>query len=186
MGPSAAIRFACAALLLVGCADYLDLDPPLLAPDAAVDTRNDASTVTPPDAAGCPAAPAGCTLFQCSATSSCYYACSGTGSWSTAQSYCTQVGDLVTIQSQVEQDCVVAAAKPTSGSPVWIGAHQTPDASEPAQGWTWAAGTSFYTHWGSYQPDDFYGTEDCAELSGGGMWNDAACSYDRRFVCEVP
>jgi Lectin C-type domain len=183
---SAATRTLLAALSLVGCREYLELDPPLLAPDAGAETtRADASAVNP-DAHACPAAPAGCSLFQCSATSNCYYACSGTGSWTTAQSYCTQVGALVTIQSQAEQDCVAAATNPTNGSPVWIGAHQNADAPEPAQGWTWDDGTSFYTNWANFEPNDFSGTEDCAELTAGGYWSDAVCSYERRFVCEVP
>ena len=183
-------RFATSALmLLVGCQTMLDLEPPhRLAPDAAIETvapdagdSRDAS-----DVRACPPAPAGCETFRCAGSGSCYYSCSGTGDWNVAQSYCTQVGCLATIETQEEQDCITAATSPTNASPVWIGSSQSDLQAEPANGWTWVCGASNYSNWASYEPNDLYGNQDCAVLTSGGHWNDIACTYERRFVCEAP
>ena len=165
-------------LLLAGCQTMLDIEPPSLRPDASIDSATpatDPAPDAPTDARVCPPAPAGCTQFRCAATDSCY--------WTAAQSYCTQVtGCLATIESQEEQDCVAAASTPSNGSPVWIGAFQ------PAQteDWQWACGSSSYAKWGSFEPNNLSGDQDCTELMAGGYWNDDACTSTRRFVCEVP
>ncbi|HEY5924295.1 MAG TPA: C-type lectin domain-containing protein [Kofleriaceae bacterium] len=176
---------ALAVVALFGCQELLDLEAPQrLAPDAAIDSpAPDARD----DAFGereCPAAPAGCTLFRCAG--SCHYSCTGTGDWNVAQSYCAQVGCLATIESQAEQDCITAATQPTNASPVWIGSTQSDMQPEPRDGWTWACGASSYANWGSYEPNDLYGNQDCAALSSGGRWDDISCANERRFVCEAP
>lgn len=182
MGPATRVVVVALFALLAGCTALLELEQPVLLPDGGIDSAPDANT---PDARACPAPPAGCNAFRCAGSASCYYACSGSASWSTAQSYCTQVGCLATIESQAEQECIAAATAPTSSSPVWIGAYQV-TADEPAQGWTWACGTSSFTDWGGFEPNDYAGDQDCAELANGGHWADATCGYSRRFVCELP
>ncbi|HEY5952335.1 MAG TPA: C-type lectin domain-containing protein [Kofleriaceae bacterium] len=185
MGGQLAIRVS-ALLALVGCRAMLELEPPLLRPDANESARADAAVDGAPDVRQCPAAPAGCTLFECAGSSSCYYACNGPASWGVAQNYCMQVGCLATIESQAEQDCITAATNPTNASPLWFGAYQLDPANEPKQGWTWACDASSYTAWGSFEPNDLAGDQDCGELTNGGYWNDVACTLDRRFVCELP
>lgn len=178
-----------AAFALVACQSLLELERPQLRPDAAPDASPDAAPVDSDVADGartCPPAPAGCVSFHCQNSASCYYACSGTSTWYAAQSYCTQVGCLATIESYAEEQCIAAAMNPTKSSPVWIGAYQQDDASEPNEGWNWICGTSGYTGWAPFEPNDLTGDQDCAELTSGGHWNDAACGYARRFVCELP
>ena len=172
---------ACAA-----CSTVLELEQPVLRPDGGVDSAPDARSNSAPDARECPAAPAGCTLFRCAGTAGCYYACTGQVSWGAAQSYCTQVGCLATIDGPAEQECIAAAANPTNSSPIWIGAHQPAGSPEPKDGWTSVCGTSTYTNWGSFEPNDYPSGSDCAELTSGGLWSDVSCNYDRRFVCELP
>jgi hypothetical protein len=173
--------------VLTGCQALLELDPPALRPDATIDSAPiDARVEVAPDARVCPPAPAGCASFQCEGSESCYYACSGSASWSAAQSYCTQVGCLATIETAAEQTCIAAAMAPSKSSPVWIGAYQLEDAPEPGSGWAWACGASSYTGWASFEPNDFAGDQDCAQMISGGQWNDVACTYTRRFVCELP
>lgn len=182
--PASSAIAACLALL-GACTAVLDIDQPRLVVDGGLDASPDASIAVSPDARECPPAPAGCTAFRCAATASCYYACSGSASWSTAQSYCTQVGCLATIESLAEQECIAAATNPTNASAVWIGAFQsTPQ--EPDGGWMWACGATSYTNWSSYEPNDFSGNEDCAVMASGGHWYDTTCNSDRRFVCELP
>lgn len=176
-----------AARLLTGCQALLDLEQPALEPDAAApDAAIDARIVGAPDARVCPPAPAGCASFQCEGSESCYYACSGSATWSAARSYCMQVGCLATIETAAEQACIVAAMAPSNNNPVWFGAYQLDDAPEPGSGWTWACGASQYTVWASFEPNDFAGDQDCAEMLSKGQWNDVSCTYTRRFVCELP
>jgi hypothetical protein len=52
----------------------------------------------------------------------------------------------------------------------------------------WIDGEPF--GWYSYQngragePNDYLGGEDCAELEGGGIWNDQDCTRERTVMCE--
>jgi hypothetical protein len=182
--PRIVVVAACLALL-AGCPAILDLEQPVFAPDAGVDTapevRRDAMV-----ARTCPAAPAGCALFECAVSTSCYYVCEAQVHWDTAESYCKEVGGLATIDAQAEQECVTAASHPTNSSPVWIGFFQSTSAGEPANGWSWAYGASPYTNWATYEPIDLAGDQDCAAMTSGGEWSDTPCSYTRRFVCELP
>jgi hypothetical protein len=184
VAPALAVVVA-TAFALGGCTTLLELEPPALSPDAAVDVPD-----APPDATAaprdCPAAPTGCALFECGVSTSCYYVCEAAVRWELAQSYCTEVGGLATIDAQAEQDCVTAAAHPTNAAPVWIGYHQPTTAREPSDGWSWAVGTSPYTNWASFEPNDLAGDQDCASMTNAGQWTDTLCSYARRFVCELP
>lgn len=173
-------------VVVSGCQATLELDPPQLAPDGGSETTTDAVSAVIPDAGGCPAAPAGCTLFQCVSSPGCYYACDLAATWSVAQSFCGQVGCLATVESQAEQECIAAGTNPTNASPVWIGAYQVDGAHEPGTGWTWACGASAYAGWGSFEPNDLTGDQDCGELASGGYWNDVSCASERRFVCKAP
>lgn len=159
--------------------------------DGSIDAPADAAI----DARVCPAAPAGCTLFSCAGSASCYYACgAGTlkASWNGAAQSCVNgnLGCLVTINDQAEQDCVVAAALPAFPNIVWFGYHQTSTSNEPAGNWSWECGTSNYvqTGWGNPagEPNDQGGDEDCAAMTTGGGWFDATCSGTARYVCELP
>jgi hypothetical protein len=186
MGPASirALFFTVLMPLVPGCSTML-LEPPELATDAGIDAAH-ASPDAAPGARSCPPAPPGCVRFECAGASSCYYSCSMTASWDVAQNYCLQVGCLATVTSAAEQACITTAMAPTAASPVWIGFYQSSTAGEPANGWTWKCGGSTYTNWGAYEPNDFSGNEDCAEVGKDGRWDDTACNNDRRFVCKLP
>jgi len=182
-----------ATVALTGCPSALDLqEPELEQPDA-----NTAQIDTSPDVdananQACPPAPAGCTAFTCAATDSCYYACTGHSSWIAAQSFCAQIGApsrlafLATIESQLEQQCIVAATLPTSSDPVWTGLYQLDSAHEPGEGWLWTSGdASEWRDWGAYEPYELVGDRDCGVLADGGNWKADVCGYTRRFVCAV-
>lgn len=160
-------------------------DPPVI----------DALMAPPVDARDCPVAPTGCTVFTCASTSSCYYECGTTGttkaSWDGAVQACTNasLGCLITINDQMEQDCVVQHAVPTFVTYLWFGYHQTATTAEPLGNWNWQCGTSSYVQpgWGTgFEPNDFGGNEDCAAMSGNGGWFDANCTGTARYVCELP
>ena len=147
------------------------------------------------DARGCPAAPASCTAFTCASSSSCYYICgtatTGKQSYSGASGSCASanVGCVVTINDQAENDCIAAATLPSFPSAlVWFGYEQSSSGSEPAGGWSWQCGTSSYVapNWGMFEPNNDGGGEDCSALAAGGVWLDVSCNGSARFVCELP
>lgn len=172
--------------------------PPVAdAPDSPIDAPLDTAMIDaapPVDARMCPAAPPTCTAFTCAGSSSCYYICgsdtTGKQSYSGARGSCTNanVGCIVTINDQAENDCIAAATTPMfPSSLVWIGYEQASNGSEPAGGWSWQCGTSSYLapNWGDFEPNDQNG-EDCALMTAGGAWIDGDCGGSARFVCELP
>jgi hypothetical protein len=155
--------------------------------DAAIDAMADARV--------CPAAPPTCKAFQCPGSPSCYYVCgtstSGKQTYAGAIGSCTnaEVGCVVTINDQAENDCIAANTVPSFPSAlVWFGFEQSASGTEPASGWSWHCGTSAYNapNWGSFEPNNEGGSEDCAAMTAGGAWLDVDCSGTARFVCELP
>jgi hypothetical protein len=54
--------------------------------------------------------------------------------------------------------------------------------------WAWTDGSAWdFSNWGSDQPDDFNGDEDCVDFSliDGAKWYDVACGLGRTFVCKI-
>jgi hypothetical protein len=159
--------------------------PPM--PDAPVDAK-------PADARVCPPPPnSTCRLFTCPGSNSCYYECGITAkqSWTGARGSCpnANLGCIVTINDQAEQNCITAETVPSfPSSLVWFGWKQDPAAMEPDQGWGWECPPSSYVSpaWGSFEPNNTGGNEDCGALTDGGGWIDADCSGSARFVCELP
>lgn len=182
-------------LLLGGCRQLFGLDSPERRDDEIRDAASsiddappsDAAIDAPTDARVCPSAPTDCELFTCAGTSSCYYRCSTARDWASANTFCAanNIGCLATIESQVEQNCLVAETAPGFPQFVWFGLRQASGANEPAGGWGWACGTSTYTNWGTSEPNDFNGNEDCGALTTGGGWFDSTCSTTARFTCKL-
>lgn len=158
------------------------------APDAALDAALDAPTDPPVDARICPAAPPGCSLFQCPSTTSCYYLC-GQGNkdeWEDARDACTDdhLGHLATIEDKPENMCLAQMTHANISDIVWFGWVQASNGSEPGGGWGWEFGMSSYRNWGFTEPNDI-GNEDCGALVNDGAWIDANCSNKARWVCEL-
>ena len=87
-------------------------------------------------------------------------------------------GHLATITSEAEQAFVTTLA----GRELWIGLFQGPTEND----WFWSTGERFeFAAWAANQPDDFQGNEDCAQLWGGGLWNDRACTSRLPYLCEI-
>lgn len=141
------------------------------------------------DARVCPDKP-GCTTFQCASSASCYYYCTAQKrDWQNAQQECQQISGacLVTINDQAEEDCIVTNVMPTFANFPWIGYHQSPNAAEPAGGWSFVCGTSSYSPaWAPGEPDEAQGgAEDCAGIAENG-WFDNGCNATGRYLCELP
>jgi hypothetical protein len=110
-------------------------------------------------------------------------------------------GYLVTITSQEEEHFVERLVDDDAcwslgaggGYGPWIGCYQLPGSPEPDGGWQWVAGQPLtYTNWGQDQPNNMYGTEDCAHLGSYDaertviIWNDLTPDVEniRGYVVE--
>ncbi|KAJ8362418.1 hypothetical protein AAFF_G00375760 [Aldrovandia affinis] len=120
--------------------------------------------------------------------SKCYYFSTVGKSWQDSRSDCLkQVADLVIIESKEEQDFI---SKHTGGYGYWIGLSD----SETEGTWLWVDGIPLQkdkAFWRTGQPDDYYGSQDCAATLGvwgqwSGGWFDAPCHVPlRRSVCKT-
>jgi hypothetical protein len=111
----------------------------------------------------------------------CYNRISDPLTWLEAESACVALGGhLVAIETAPEQD--VAWSVSMGGG--WIGA--TDEGSEGA--WRWTTGESWTPRWGSTQPDNAGGAENCAALWSAfdGAWADVSCDSRLPAVCELP
>jgi hypothetical protein len=155
--------------------------------DAAVDAPIDARAI---DARTCPTAPGGCTPFACAGSTSCYYLCVPAAGWTAANLRCTSagLGCLATIGDAAENTCIAAATAPSFPNLIWFGWRQSPSGGEPSGGWGWQCGTSPFVagNWGSGEPNNSGGNEDCGAMATGGGWIDGDCGVSFRYVCELP
>uniref|UniRef100_A0A8C7X511 C-type lectin domain-containing protein n=1 Tax=Oryzias sinensis TaxID=183150 RepID=A0A8C7X511_9TELE len=112
--------------------------------------------------------------------SSCYFFSEESKSWDEAREFCRARGaDLVVIDSKEENEFISKLNKEN----FWIGL-----TDRDLEGtWKWVDGSSLnLTFWGSTQPDDHNGVEDCAEINfkHPGLWNDNLCKISRKLICE--
>ena len=54
-------------------------------------------------------------------------------------------------------------------------------------GYKWSDGSAVnYTNWGSGEPNDADGTDDCVEYNSGmRKWNDNSCYLAKNFACKI-
>ncbi len=128
-----------------------------------------AGSTTPPDA--------GCTFQSYGGHG--YWFCTGARSWTTARTLCQAIGyDLIAIDDAAEQ----AFANTHRSGETHIGMNDI--AVEGIYGWI-NGSTSTYTAWGSGQPNNNGGVQDCSELYySDGTWQDNDCSETGHFICE--
>jgi len=86
---------------------------------------------------------------------------------------------LATITSQNEQDWIANTFPTAVASGYWLSGKQAPGSVEPAGGWEWVTGeTFFYTNWRSGEPNNGPDNEESLQFNpaawGGviGSWND--------------
>jgi hypothetical protein len=114
-------------------------------------------------------------------------------SWADALRTCKERSNgellLATLESEAEASGLNAGirARAPGLTHHWIGANDQNVESK----WYWANGVSVlgdgyqYSNWGANEPNDWGGSEDCAEVyTGDGTWNDANCAQQRPFVCS--
>ena len=95
---------------------------------------------------------------------------------------CDAIGyHLVTARTPIEQASLFATVDPYN-TDVWIGL----DDLDVEGVFGWVNGSSVtYTHWRAYEPNDYLGNEDCAEMEVSGLWDDEDCWETQIYVCET-
>ena len=113
----------------------------------------------------------------------CYYFRQTAASWLAARSWCQQQGgDLARPYTSGRNTFITHLT--VGFSEVWIGLSDR--AREDHFHWVITDAHAEYTPWQGNNPDNRNSAgqaEDCVETRDG-LWNDAACSYARRYVCE--
>ncbi|XP_062577533.1 uncharacterized protein LOC134239370 [Saccostrea cucullata] len=115
----------------------------------------------------------------------CYLMILNKYSWSMARSKCQSMGaDLVTVNSQAEQDMVYSIISSNQGSDVWIGLNDHHESSL----FEWVRGDRVrFTNWNINQPRQPGNTnQKCVMLnSTDGGWQTDNCDSTYQFVCQA-
>jgi hypothetical protein len=161
-----------------------ELDTAVDEPETAIveDTAPDVETKDP-----APIFDSSMTLPGCSSTfrdGHEYLFCENDANWDQARTTCQIVGfDLVVINDKAEHDFIVAGIKTKSKNDWHIG---VTDRAEEGK-FVWVDGSKpAYTSWATFQPDNFWFSEDCVVLRRDATWNDIDCTGGphEAFVCE--
>ena len=96
--------------------------------------------------------------------------------WNAAKSACSRMGTrLAVLNSQ--------GLKETANISSWIGLHRDPKSSSR---WLWIDGSrTIYPNWGSGEPNNVGGSEDCVEIRPDGKLNDMPCNRSLPYFCEI-
>ncbi|XP_021341564.1 uncharacterized protein LOC110442331 [Mizuhopecten yessoensis] len=111
----------------------------------------------------------------------CYLSRHDVTTWTNAQQECQRLGsNLVTIETAHENSWLKGLAG-LSDNP-WIGAN---DQSREGD-WRWVIDNSkvTFSDWGSGEPNNDLGHEDCAQFYHTNQWNDNICTVYCPFICE--
>ena len=117
-----------------------------------------------------------------SPTGHCYRFLDSAKEWTEARDWCNDNGYyLVDILSEAENVFV----RSLTAHSIWIAFNDRGDEGQ----WEWATGAGVtFVRWNEGEPNNSGSWpgpyEDCAEMWGGGLWNDSTCSDNKRFVCE--
>lgn len=132
---------------------------------------------------------AGCVeMVGCVSECSMYFLNQQSLSGSDAQAFAQNLGaNLVSIQSQAENDCIVSSlvnlGLNSVSDVIWIGFND--EAVEGAFVW-YDQSPVTYTNWAAGEPNNSGGNEDCTQIYPNGGWNDLPCGIgNARSVIEV-
>ncbi|XP_041033207.1 asialoglycoprotein receptor 1-like [Carcharodon carcharias] len=111
---------------------------------------------------------------------SCYYYSTEKASWNSSSLYCSLRGaHLLVVNSVYEQHF---ATLETQSKRFWIGLSDHIGKNK----WQWVDGTDYNTtpkFWMPGEPNSHL--EGCAHLWMDGLWNDAPCTVEDYFICEI-
>ncbi|XP_033121805.1 uncharacterized protein LOC117120830 [Anneissia japonica] len=104
--------------------------------------------------------------------------------WQKARADCqgTPGGDLAIVDSQNELEYIMNTTK---GGNWWIGLYDQATEGD----WSWIdcsrLGVWGMLNWGTDQPNDLDGTQDCGQILNNGRFNDIACDVYMEYICEI-
>ncbi|XP_033729105.1 perlucin-like [Pecten maximus] len=116
----------------------------------------------------------------------CYFFSIVVGSWADAGSYCrnfngklaepTELSDVAFIDGEAKDKHASQGEYYLGGSDFFVEGE-----------WLWASTLKPITikHWGSGEPNDRQGEEDCLAVTVSGFWNDVPCTTSLPFVCQI-
>jgi hypothetical protein len=99
-----------------------------------------------------------------------------------ALAYCSDWGGhLLVIDDADEADWVKSTMVQRGLDRLWLG---LTDAADEGQ-WTDYSGLPLgFSGWGSGEPNNWGGNEDCAQVYASGVWNDMGCDGSHPLLCE--
>lgn len=111
--------------------------------------------------------------------------CHGPRTWGEAAARCEELGGVfASIASELEHTAFRRATLGLQWTSWWLGL-----SDQRVEGtFEWADGEPLvFSRWGSGEPNDSGGREDCAQLvPWNGLWNDLDCGRRLPFVCQRP
>ncbi|XP_033613212.1 C-type lectin domain family 17, member A [Fukomys damarensis] len=112
--------------------------------------------------------------------SKCYYFSPGTKSWDDARQFCQEnYSHLVIIDSLAEHNFVAKAHG--SSRVYWLGLND----KDKEGNWRWLDGSPVtLSFWEPHEPNNAFGSEDCASMKKDGTWNDLPCGTTTYWICE--
>ncbi|XP_072514073.1 C-type mannose receptor 2-like [Salminus brasiliensis] len=103
-----------------------------------------------------------------------------TKNWTEARGYCREHHtDLVKVRNKAENQKICSVATYSKSDHVWIGLFN--------DAWEWSdQSNSSFRYWGSDQPDNQGGIENCAAVfvTDQGQWHDVNCNNQLPFICH--
>ncbi|KAH8056629.1 hypothetical protein JL722_7468 [Aureococcus anophagefferens] len=111
--------------------------------------------------------------------------------WETCRTTCANEGwQMPCVTSEAQDDALMGILSADGSARAWLGyTALASDSTDPAS-WAWNAGCdSHFTDWGTSEPSDSGGVEDCGEIivdyGWDGLWNDVPCTgYNFPCYCE--
>jgi len=140
-------------------------------------------TVSPPPTSAPIACPVGWIFYG----SSCYKFSDVRKKWIDAKTDCRASGGYLLKIDDANEQHFISVQQSSGYRTRWIGL--TDSAAEGMYRWESDGSLVNYTHWGTEEPNDFAGVEDCVAVWGGssaGFWNDDYCDSEKYYICEKP
>jgi len=111
-----------------------------------------------------------------------YLLCGRARGWDDAQAQCAELGMGLALMDTPGESIWLSAQRDAWGlGSLWIG-HNDREVEGEFRGWDGAPRPG---RWADGEPNNYAGEEHCAELSGGGLWNDLPCGAALASACEA-
>ena len=124
-------------------------------------------------------ADSGFRISECKAASHAYSQIRQASSWDAAKAACEAMGGYLVTITSAEEEAFVETLFRVNDHP-WYGGY-----ADMERVWHWVTDEPFeYTNWGSSEPNNSGGSEDCLDTYSGTYWNDSSRTTEKTFICE--